>query len=59
MIVLSIAVVDTVDEAVELANSSEYTLAASLWTNDVYNAMDVAMRVRSGESSFSHFSREI
>lgn len=51
--ILSIAVVDTVDEAVELANSSEYTLAASLWTNDVYNAMDVAMRVRSGATNIN------
>ncbi|KAF8477955.1 aldehyde dehydrogenase [Russula ochroleuca] len=46
--VLILAVVDTIDEAVELANASDYSLAASLWTKDVYNAMNVAMRIRSG-----------
>jgi acyl-CoA reductase-like NAD-dependent aldehyde dehydrogenase len=46
--VLALAVVDTIDEAVELANASDYSLAASLWTKDVYNAMNVAMRIRSG-----------
>jgi acyl-CoA reductase-like NAD-dependent aldehyde dehydrogenase len=43
-----LAVVDTIDEAVELANASDYSLAASLWTKDVYNAINVAMRIRSG-----------
>ena len=46
--VLVFAVVDTIDEAVELANASEYSLSASLWTKDVYNAINVAMRIRSG-----------
>ncbi len=46
--VLALAVVNTVDEAVELANTSNYSLAASLWTKDVYNAINVAMRIRSG-----------
>ena len=46
--VLILAVVDTVDEAVELANASDYSLVASLWTKDVYNAVNVAMRIRSG-----------
>jgi acyl-CoA reductase-like NAD-dependent aldehyde dehydrogenase len=46
--ILALAVVDTIDEAVELANVSDYSLAASLWTKDVYNAINVAMRIRSG-----------
>ena len=46
--VLVFAVVDTIDEAVELANASNYSLSASLWTKDVYNAINVAMRIRSG-----------
>jgi acyl-CoA reductase-like NAD-dependent aldehyde dehydrogenase len=46
--VLVVAVVDTIDEAVELANASEYSLTSALWTRDVYNAMDVAARIHSG-----------
>lgn len=42
---------DTVDEAVELANDSEFSLVASLWTNDVYKAFEVAGRIRAGELS--------
>ncbi len=46
--VLSVAVVDTIDEAVELANSTDYSLAAAVWTNDLYNAMNVSRRLHSG-----------
>ncbi|CCM00836.1 uncharacterized protein FIBRA_02878 [Fibroporia radiculosa] len=45
--------VDTVDEAVEMANASEYTLVASLWTKDVHKAMDVGMRIRAGNVSIN------
>lgn len=48
-LVLAIAVADTVDEAVELANNSEYTLVSSLWTTNVYSAFEVAGRIRAGE----------
>ncbi|KAI0298081.1 aldehyde dehydrogenase [Multifurca ochricompacta] len=51
--VLALAVVDTIDEAVQLANASDYSLAASLWTKDVYNAINVAMRIRSGSVSIN------
>ncbi|KAG6899940.1 hypothetical protein C0993_005062 [Termitomyces sp. T159_Od127] len=40
--------VETVDEAVELANASEYSLTAGVWSNDVYAAQHVATRVRAG-----------
>lgn len=43
-----IAVADTIDELVELANKSDYTLAAAVWTKDVNLALDVAGRIRSG-----------
>ncbi|KLO14001.1 aldehyde dehydrogenase [Schizopora paradoxa] len=46
--VVGFAVVDTIDEAVELANASDYSLTASLWTRDVNNAIDVASRLRAG-----------
>lgn len=47
--VLAIAVVDTVDEAVELANDSAYSLVSSLWTTNVHKAFEVGNRIRAGE----------
>ncbi|KDQ53769.1 hypothetical protein JAAARDRAFT_197210 [Jaapia argillacea MUCL 33604] len=35
------AVVETIDEAVELVNATEYSLSASLWTKDVNLALDL------------------
>ncbi|KAI5118594.1 hypothetical protein M0805_004169 [Coniferiporia weirii] len=49
--VVGIAVVDTIDEAVEMANATDYTLTASVWTKDVNQALDVASRIRSGCTS--------
>ncbi|KAI0315591.1 aldehyde dehydrogenase [Amylostereum chailletii] len=46
--VLAVAVVDTVDEAVRLANDTEYTLTASIWTNNLQHAMQTAMSLRTG-----------
>ncbi|KAH8982274.1 aldehyde dehydrogenase [Lactarius akahatsu] len=51
--VLVVAVVDTIDEAVELANATEYSLAAAVWTNDLYNAMSVSRRLHSGSVSIN------
>ncbi|KAG6860088.1 hypothetical protein C0995_015882 [Termitomyces sp. Mi166 len=41
-------VVDTIDEAIQLANTSNYSLTAAVWTNDLYVAKDVSERVRAG-----------
>ncbi len=38
----------TPDEAVELANNSRYGLAASIWSQDIDRALDVAARVKAG-----------
>lgn len=46
--ILSVGRWRTVDEAVELANSTEYGLTGAVWTNDIRNALNVARRVRSG-----------
>ena len=47
--VIVVAVVDTIDEAVELANSSEYSMSAALWTRDIHLALDVSARIRACE----------
>lgn len=46
-----IAICDTIDEAVDLANDSEYSLSAAVWTDNVHQAFDVASRINSGQSS--------
>jgi len=40
--------VDTVDEAVELANATTYSLVGSVWTRDLNLALDVSSRIRYG-----------
>nr|BAV14023.1 aldehyde dehydrogenase [Pholiota microspora] len=45
--VMVFAVVDTVEEAVDLANASEYSLCASLWTGDIFAGQAIASRCTS------------
>ncbi|KAJ3525120.1 hypothetical protein NM688_g8453 [Phlebia brevispora] len=47
--VFTIAVVDTVDEAIKLANASTYSLTSALWTNDMALALKVARQIRAGK----------
>ncbi|KAI0070615.1 aldehyde dehydrogenase [Panus rudis PR-1116 ss-1] len=44
--VLTITVVDTIYEAIELANASTYTLTSSLWTSNMQTAFEISERVR-------------
>jgi len=44
------SVFDNIEEAVELANASDYSLAASLFTTNIHSAMEIAPRIRAGES---------
>ena len=46
--VLSVISFDTVDEAVRVANDTEYGLAAAVWTANLTMAHEVARRLRAG-----------
>jgi aldehyde dehydrogenase (NAD+) len=46
--VLSVIPYDDVDDAVRIANDSEYGLAGTVWTGDVDAGIDIARRVRTG-----------
>jgi succinate-semialdehyde dehydrogenase/glutarate-semialdehyde dehydrogenase len=57
--VLPIVVVDSEQEAIELANDSEFGLGASVWTKDRQRGARIARRIESGmvwvnDHSFSH-----
>ena len=45
---LSVIVFDDVDEAVRIANDTEYGLAAAVWTSNLTTAHDVSRRLRAG-----------
>jgi len=46
--VLSVLTFRTMDEAVELANNTRFGLAASIWSENISRALDVAPRVKAG-----------
>ncbi|TXL62098.1 aldehyde dehydrogenase [Aeromicrobium terrae] len=46
--VLSVIPYDDVDDAVRIANDSDYGLAGTVWTSDAEAGLDVARRVRTG-----------
>ena len=46
--VLAVSTFETEDEAIELANGTEYGLAASLWTQDLARAHTLASAIEAG-----------
>jgi len=60
--VLSVMSFTTLEEAVSLANATRYGLAASIWTNDMYQAYECAQRIRAGTiwiNTYGNFFSEV
>ncbi len=53
--VLAVIPYDTVDDAVAIANDSEFGLGGSVWSRDVERANDVARRVQTGSIGINHY----
>ncbi|MFN8532912.1 MAG: aldehyde dehydrogenase family protein [Dehalococcoidia bacterium] len=47
--VLAVLTFDTVEDAINIANATEFGLVAGVWTQDIGKALQVANRVRAGQ----------
>ena len=56
--VLTVIPYDGIDEAVQIANDSDYGLSGSVWSGDNAAALDVARRVRTGTYTVNGFMLE-
>jgi aldehyde dehydrogenase (NAD+) len=56
--VLSVIPYDDTDDAVRIANDSEYGLAGSVWTGDIDQGLDVARRVRTGTYGVNQYTMD-
>ena len=53
--VLAVIPYDSIDDAVAIANDSEFGLGGSVWSRDVERANDVARRVQTGSIGINHY----
>ena len=56
--VLAVIPYDDVDDAVRIANDSDYGLAGSVWTGDVDQGLDIARRVRTGTYGVNQYTMD-
>jgi aldehyde dehydrogenase (NAD+) len=56
--VLAVIPYDDPDDAVRIANDSEYGLAGSVWTGDVDAGLDIARRVRTGTYGVNQYTMD-
>jgi betaine-aldehyde dehydrogenase len=56
--VLAVIPYDGVDDAVRIANDSEFGLAGSVWTADIDQGLDIARRVRTGTYGINQYTMD-
>ncbi len=56
--VIGVIPFDDIDDAVRIANDSEFGLAGSVWTGDLDVGMDVARRVRTGTYGINQYTMD-
>ena len=56
--VVAVIPYDTVDDAVRIANDSDYGLSGTVWSADVDRGLDIARRVRTGTYTVNGFAME-
>jgi betaine-aldehyde dehydrogenase len=56
--VLAVIPFDDVDDAVRIANDSDYGLAGSVWTGDIDQGLDIARRVRTGTYGINQYTMD-
>ncbi len=57
--VMAVIPFDTADDAVAIANDSNYGLAGSVWTADEDRGIDIARRVRAGTFGVNYYSTDL
>ena len=56
--VLAVIPFESVDDAVRIANDSDYGLAGSVWTADTEQGLDIARRVRAGTYGVNQYTMD-
>jgi betaine-aldehyde dehydrogenase len=56
--VLTVIPFESVDDAVRIANDSDYGLAGSVWTADIEQGLDIARRVRAGTYGVNQYTMD-
>ncbi len=56
--VLTVIPFESVEDAVRIANDSDYGLAGSVWTGDVDQGLDIARRVRTGTYGVNQYTMD-
>jgi aldehyde dehydrogenase (NAD+) len=56
--VVAVIPYDDPDDAVRIANDSEYGLAGSVWTGDIDQGVDIARRVRTGTYAVNQYTMD-